>query len=142
MMTQRPKLVLHYSIKIQSHSHTHSWFAKTSSKIKLTTFLTKSLHNVNNPILKVLCKFQVDISINARVTTVQSLENLHTFKLWQPCWWAKECPSTHFTILNQRNSPFSLAYNSVLIGPNSFKFGCIVMVLMMLYAYHQLMNSA
>ena len=41
-------------------------------------FLTKFLHNVNNPVLKGLCKFQVDISKNARVTAVQSLENLHT----------------------------------------------------------------
>ena len=47
-------------------------------------FLTKFLHNVNNPVLKGLCKFQVDISINARVTSVQRLENLYTFILPQP----------------------------------------------------------
>ena len=42
------------------------------------------LHNVNNPILTVLCKFQIDIPIDARVTVVRSLEDLHTFTLWQP----------------------------------------------------------
>ena len=54
--------------------------------IKLTIFWTKFVHNVNNPVLKGLCKFQVDIPKNARVTAVQSLENLHTFILQQPCW--------------------------------------------------------
>ena len=47
-------------------------------KIKSTTSSTKFLHNVNNPILKHLCKLQVDISINARVISVQSLENIYT----------------------------------------------------------------
>ena len=32
----------------------------TSSKSKLTTFWTKFLHNISNPILKDLCKFQID----------------------------------------------------------------------------------
>ena len=32
--------------------------------------------NVNNPILKYRCKYQVDIPNNARVEAVQSLENL------------------------------------------------------------------
>ena len=37
-----------------------SWFAMTSSKINLRTFLTKVSHNVNDSILKNLCKVQVD----------------------------------------------------------------------------------
>ena len=40
-------------------------------KFKSTTFFTKLLHNVNNPILKHLCKFQVDIPIDPRATAVQ-----------------------------------------------------------------------
>ena len=48
------------------------WFAMTSSKFKLMTFLTKFLHNVNNLVLEGFRKFQVDISINARVMAVQS----------------------------------------------------------------------
>ena len=36
-------------------------------------------------ILKDLCKFQVNTPINAKVTAVQSFENLHTFISWQPC---------------------------------------------------------
>ena len=38
------------------------------------SFLTKVLHNVNNPVLKALRQFQVHIPINARVTAVQSLD--------------------------------------------------------------------
>ena len=55
-------------------------------KFKLTTFLTKLLHNVNTPILKYLCKFQVDILTNARVVAVQNLEDVYTFILRQLCW--------------------------------------------------------
>ena len=62
------------------------WLAVTSSKFKLMTLVTKFLHNVNSPILKGLCKFQVDIPINAR--PLKSLENFGTFILLQPCWWA------------------------------------------------------
>ena len=43
-------------------------------KFKLTTFLTKFLHKVNNTVLNDICKCQVDIPINARVTAGQSLE--------------------------------------------------------------------
>ena len=43
------------------------------------TSWTKFLHNVNNPILKDLCKFQIDTPINVKVMAVQSFENLHTF---------------------------------------------------------------
>ena len=38
--------------------------------------MTKLLQDVNNLILKYLCKFQVDIPINARAIAVQNLENL------------------------------------------------------------------
>ena len=51
----------------------------TPSKIYINDFLTKFLHDVGKLVLKGLCKFQVDIPINARVTVVQSLEN-NTFK--------------------------------------------------------------
>ena len=37
-------------------------------KFKLTIVFTEFLHDVNNPVLKGLCKFQVDIQKNARVT--------------------------------------------------------------------------
>ena len=47
------------------------------------TSLTKFLHNVNKPVLKGLCMFQVDIPINAKVMAVTSLENLHIFILPQ-----------------------------------------------------------
>ena len=67
--------------------------------------------------------FQVDIPINARVTTVENLENLHTSIMRQPCWWAKECPPAHFPYNIIENSPTSLTHNSVVIGPNNFKFG-------------------
>ena len=72
-----------------------------SSKIWIwiIDFLTKFLHNVSSPVLKRLCKFQVDIPINARVTAVQNLENLYTFILRQPWWWTKECPWHTFFLL-------------------------------------------
>ena len=35
-------------------------------------------HNVDNPVLKGLCKFQANKLVNARVTAVQSLENHQT----------------------------------------------------------------
>ena len=37
-----------------------------------------------------------DRHTNVRITAVQSLENLHTFILRQPCWWAEESPAAHF----------------------------------------------
>ena len=73
--------------------------------------------------MKGLCKFQVDIPKSAKVTAVQSLGNLHTFILRQPCWQAKECLPAHFPILHKKNFLTSLARNSVFIGPNKFKFG-------------------
>ena len=39
------------------------------------------LHNINSPILSYRFKFQVDISVNRRITAVQSLESLYTFIL-------------------------------------------------------------
>ena len=36
--------------------------------------------------IEVFCKFQVDIPVIARILTVKSLENLHSFILQQPCW--------------------------------------------------------
>ena len=66
--------------------HQYSWFAMRSSKVYIKEFfLTESLQNVNNLALKSLYKFQVHKPINARVGTVQSLENLHTSILQQPC---------------------------------------------------------
>ena len=71
--------------------------------------------------MKVLCKFQIDIPINAIVTAVQSLEDIHTFILWQR---AKEYPKPIFLYNYEiENSPTSFAHNSVWIGPNNFKFG-------------------
>ena len=51
------------------------------------TFQPKILHDVNNTIMKYFCKLRVDMPINAslRVTAVQSLENLYTSVLRQPC---------------------------------------------------------
>ena len=92
-------------------------------KFKLTTFWTKFWHNLNNPILKNLCKFQVDIPINAKSTAVQSFENLHTLILRQPWWWAWEHPQPIFPYNIIENSPTSFARNSVFVGPNDFEFG-------------------
>ena len=101
----------------------YSVFAMTSSKIYFYVFWTKFLPNVNNPILKDLCKVQVNTLINAKVTAVQSFKTLHTFILWQPCWWAREHPQHIFTYNITENSPNSFAWNSVIVGPNDFKFG-------------------
>ena len=77
--------------------------------------MTKLLHIVNNPILKYLCKFQVNIPINARIIAVESLKDLYTFILWQPCWWAKERPQPIFPYNIIEKSQVSLAHNSVLL---------------------------
>ena len=59
---------------------------------------------------------------------VQSLKNLHTFILKQPCWWAK--PSN---ILE--NPPTSVDNNSLFIGPNNFKFGTETSCIVLRYDY-------
>ena len=130
----------------------------TSSKILINDFSDKTFTQCNYPILKYLCKFQVGIPINAIVIAVQSLEDLYIFILGQPCWWAKECLHPNFPYEIIENPPTSLAYNSVFVDPNNFKFGtethcmviyghikilgtliitCMVMFLMMSYANHQ-----
>ena len=49
-----------------------------SSKAQINEFLDNFLQNVNNHILKYLCKFQVDTPKNAKAVAVQSLGNLCT----------------------------------------------------------------
>ena len=53
---------------------------------------------------------------------VQIFEDLHTFILQQPCWWARERPQPIFPYTIIENSPTSFACNSVLVGRNDFKF--------------------
>ena len=57
-------------------------FAMTSSKFRTMIFWKTFLHNVNKPILKSLCKFQVDIPINAR------LDNLYAFVEANKQWFS------------------------------------------------------
>ena len=95
-------------------------------------FLTIFLHNEKNPIFKDPDKFQVNMPIiNAIVIAVQSLENLHTFVIWQPCWWAKNAHQPIFPYNIIENSETSLTHNSVSISPNDLKFGgkthCVVL---------------
>ena len=120
----------------------------------------KVLHNVNNLVLKGLCKFQVDIPKNSRVTAVQSLQNLHKFILPQPRWYVKECLPAIFPYNIIENSPTSLTYDSAFVGPNNFRSGtkmaycmhglvghikiwskliiiCMIMFLMTSYADHR-----
>ena len=124
-------------------------------KFKLTIFWIKFLHKVNNPFWNAVCKFQVGIPIDERVTAVQSLENLHTFILRQPL----SCPPAYNRI---EHSQTSLVHNSVHNGPNDFNFDiqtlyalighikiwgkviviCIIMFLMTSYANHQYFKSA
>ena len=54
---------------------------------------------------------------------VESFENLHTFILRQPCWWARERPQPVFQYNIIENFPTSFARNSVFVGSNDFKFG-------------------
>ena len=65
----------------------------TSSKVKLTTFWTKFLCNIDNTVFKGLCKSQVDIPTNVRVVAVQSLEiSIHLY-----CGSHKGGPFSHVT---------------------------------------------
>ena len=89
-------------------------------------FWTKFSDNVSNLILKGLCKIQVDIPIYARVTSVQSLENLQTFLYVAAVIMVGKKVNAHQPIFPYNiieNSPTSLAHNSVFIGPNNFKIG-------------------
>ena len=43
------------------------------------TFFDHTLHNANYLVLKGLCKFKVDMPINAKVIAVQSLEYLSLY---------------------------------------------------------------
>ena len=54
---------------------------------------------------------------------VQSFENLHTFLLQQPCWYAREHRPAHFSYHSiTENSPTFSARNTVFVGPIDFKF--------------------
>ena len=71
-----------------------------NQKLKLTTFPRKLLHNVNNRNLKYLCKFQIDVPINAKMIAIQSLEDLYKgpVKLIK---WAKIAHSFLQSVPNQ-----------------------------------------
>ena len=58
---------------------------------KLKLLFHKFSNKVSYPILEHLCKFQVDILINARITAVQNLKNLYSFISRESFWWAKAC---------------------------------------------------
>ena len=73
----------------------------------MNLFFTKFEDNVNSPVLKDLCKFQVD----ARVTNAQYWENQN------------EAHEPTFPYNITENSPTSLAYNSAVFVSNNFKFG-------------------
>ena len=49
-----------------------SWFAVTSSKDLNQHIFYIFSHDVNNPVLKGICKFQANKQVNARVTAVNS----------------------------------------------------------------------
>ena len=89
--------MIHFCGSNDFSQHYFSLFLVCNDVIKNLNFRIKFLHNVNDSILKVLCKFQVDLSINARVRTVHSLDNLHTFILRQPYWcMGKRMPTSPF----------------------------------------------
>ena len=73
--------------------------------------------------MKVLCKFQIDIPINARVTAVQSLKDSIQLYCGSHDGGQKNGHQPIFPYYVIENSPTSLAPNSVLVGPNNFKFG-------------------
>ena len=95
----------------------------TSSKIKINDCLTKFLHDVNNPVLKGFCKFQVDIPKNATVTAVQSLENSIHLYCSSYVGRQKSAYQPIFPYNITENSLTSLVHNSVFISPSKFKFG-------------------
>ena len=95
----------------------------TSSKIFIDDILTKFFYNVNKPILKGLCKFQVDIHLNARVAAVHSLENLlQEISIHLYCGsHVGGQKDGHQPIFprNMKNSPTFLAHNSLFVGPDN-----------------------
>ena len=70
--------------------------------------------------LRVICKFQVDMPINARIIAVQTLENLHAFFIA-----AAMLDAHQPTIPYNKTEDFttSSVHTSIFIGPNDFKFG-------------------
>ena len=79
-------------------------------KFNLMTF-----HILSNPVLIDLCKFMVDIPINARgrpPIAVLSLEHLHILILRLSCCWANNAHQPIFPC-KIRNFPTSLANDSV-----------------------------
>ena len=107
----------------------NSWFSMTSSKILINDFL-QNFCNVN--VLKGFCKFRVDISINARIKTVQNSGTYPYIYTVAAMLVDKRMPASLFPLYNiKENFPTSLAHNSVFVGTNNFKFGtkthCLVL---------------
>ena len=71
--------------------------------------LDKIFTQCKKPILKDLCKFQVDTPINAKVTAVQSFENLHIHL----------CYGSHVRGQENAHQPIFL-YNMIDNSPTSF----------------------
>ena len=86
----------------------------------MTIFWTKFLHNVKDPILKDLWKFQVDTPINAKVTAVQSFENPHTLYCGSHDGGQENAHQPIFAYNIIENSQTSFARNSGFFGPNDF----------------------
>ena len=82
-------------------------------------------------ILKGFCKFQIKIPINARVTAVQSLENLSIhLHCGSHVGRQKNAYQPIFPYNIIETSATSLAHKPVFVSPNDFKFGteigCVV----------------
>ena len=122
------------------------------------------LHKINHPVLKGLCKFQVDIPINARVMAAQSLEKIHTFILQQPCsMMGKRMPTSpfsHIIVIRKISNFFApylffcwskelqIYYRDPLHGPirhikiwGKLIIICTIMFLMTSCANHQLITQ-
>ena len=98
---------------------TNHFIEDYSESIKLTKFL----HNVSNPFLKGLCKFQFDIPVNTGVVEVGSLEISVFLYCGSHVGGHKNAHQPIFPYNIIENSPISLAHNTVFFGPNSVKFG-------------------
>ena len=92
-----------------------------STNFKLTTFFTKLLHNVNEPILRGVCKFQADIPISARVMAVHTLKIFIRLYNGSHVGGQKTNQQPIFRYNITKNPLTSLAHNSVFIGPNNFE---------------------